>query len=165
MKRIWRIHHHDAGRVSDLSRSARIKPFLAQLLLARGITNPDQVQPFLNPKLTMLRDPNELPGCTDAAKQILDAAQAGKRIVIYGDYDADGVTATAILWQCLKLLDANVGYHIPHRVEEGYGLNDEVLRRLFDKSSAQPAELIVTVDCGITSTKEAETVRELGGEL
>ena len=165
MSKIWRIHQHDSGLVSDLSRSARIKPFLAQLLLARGITKPDQVEPFLNPKLTMLRDPNELPGCTEAAKKILAAVKAGKRILIYGDYDADGVTSTAILWRCLKLLDANVGYHIPHRTEEGYGVNDEVLRRLLDKSSPQPAELIVTVDCGITSIKEAETVREFGAEM
>ena len=165
MKKIWRIHQHDTGRVSDLSRSARIKPFLAQLLLARGISSPDQVQPFLHPKLTMLRHPNELPGCAEAAEKILAAAKSGKRIVIYGDYDADGVTATAILWRCLKLLDADVGYHIPHRIEEGYGLNEDVLRRLLDRSGTKPADLIVTVDCGITSTKEAEVVRQLGAEL
>lgn len=165
MTKTWHIHQHDIGRVSDLSRSARIKPFLAQLLLARGITRSDEVEPFLHPKLTMLRHPDELPGCADAAEKILAAAKDGKRIVIYGDYDADGITATAILWRCLKLLDANVGYHIPHRIDEGYGLNDDVLRQLLDKSSPRPADMIVTVDCGITSFQEARTVREFGAEL
>jgi single-stranded-DNA-specific exonuclease len=84
-----------------------------------------------------------------------------RRIVIYGDYDVDGVTGTSLLWQCLKLLGADVGYYVPHRLEEGYGLNCEALSTL----AKEGARVLVTVDCGIASLREAEHARELGLEL
>jgi single-stranded-DNA-specific exonuclease len=102
-----------------------------------------------------------LPGCLEAASRIHAAIAAGRRILVYGDYDVDGMTGTAILWLCLKLLGAEVGYHIPHRVDEGYGLNGEAIRTL----AADKYELLVTVDCGIGSVDEAILARELGVEL
>ena len=85
---------------------------------------------FLEPKLSTLRDPAELPGCVAAAQRIRTAIAAGQRIVVHGDYDVDGMTATAILYLCLKTLGANVGYYVPHRIDEGFGLSCDTIRTL-----------------------------------
>jgi single-stranded-DNA-specific exonuclease len=161
MAKRWRIHPHDQDRIAALSHAARIPAVVAQLLLCRGISAPAVAKRFLDPKLSELRDPDALPGCTDAAERIHRAITAGRRIVIYGDYDVDGVTGTAQLWLCLKMLGANVGYYIPHRIDEGYGLNHEAIRLV----ASQKAEMMVTVDCGIASVEEAVTARECGLEL
>jgi single-stranded-DNA-specific exonuclease len=134
---------------------------VAQLLVCRGIRDPDQARRFLDPKLSALRDPELLPGCTLAAERIHAALRQGHRIVVYGDYDVDGITGTALLCQCLKLLGGNFGYYVPHRIDEGYGLNPESIRRL----AAEKAKLIVSVDCGIGSLAEAEVARECGIEM
>ena len=161
MSKLWRIHSHDADRIRTLERAANLPTVVARLLVARGLTDPQQAHNFLAPKLTTLRDPEQLPGATAAAEHILRAIQDKKRIIVYGDYDVDGMTATSILWQCLALLGANVGYYVPHRLEEGYGLNREALATL----AKQGAQLVVTVDCGVASIDEALAARELGIDL
>jgi single-stranded-DNA-specific exonuclease len=161
MVKRWRIHPHDADRVAQMERAARVPPIVAQLLICRGVYDPTAARDFLDAKLTGLRDPAELPGAADAAERLHAAIQAGRRIVIYGDYDADGMTATGLLYSCLRLLGANVGYHVPNRLDDGYGLNHEALRTL----ASQNASLVITVDCGIASIDQAETARELGIEL
>jgi single-stranded-DNA-specific exonuclease len=161
MAKVWRYHPHDAERIGHMERSAGVSPIIAQLLVARGVTCPDAARQFLDPKLTALRDPETLPGVPQAAERIMAAVADKRRIVIYGDYDADGVTATALLYRCLSLLGANVGYYIPSRFDEGYGLNDDALRTI----AAGGAKLVITVDCGIASVREAQTARELGLEL
>jgi single-stranded-DNA-specific exonuclease len=93
-----------------------------------------------------LHDPSCLPGAAEAADRIVRALRQGRKIAIYGDYDVDGVCGTSILWACLRLAGASEGqvlYYIPHRVEEGYGVNGEALRRLREE---QGADLVVTVD-------------------
>ncbi|MCE9555716.1 MAG: single-stranded-DNA-specific exonuclease RecJ, partial [Planctomycetes bacterium] len=112
-------------------------------------------------KLTGLRDPSELPGVTEAVELLSRAIDEKRRIVVYGDYDADGMCATAILLTCLKLLGADAHYYLPNRLDEGYGVNSDALRSL----AAQKTSVVVTVDCGITSVAEAEVARELGLEL
>lgn len=113
--------------------------------------------------MSSLHDPELLPGAVEAADRIARAIHEGRKIVIYGDYDVDGVCGTTILWSCLRLAGCrNVSYYIPHRVEEGYGVNGEALRRLAVENQA---ELIITVDCGISAIREAELARELGVEL
>lgn len=161
MAKVWRFHPHDGERISHLERAAGVSPIVAQLLVARGVVDPAAVRQFLDPKLTTLRDPEELPGVAAAAERIMAAVADRRRIVIYGDYDADGVTATALLYRCLSLLGANVGYYVPSRIDEGYGLNDDALRTI----AGGGAKLVITVDCGIASVSEAETARELGLEL
>jgi single-stranded-DNA-specific exonuclease len=161
MGKRWRIHPHDPELVTFLERRARVSPVVAQLLICRGVRDPEQARLFLDAKLTGLRDPELLPGVSAAAERLHAAVQAKRRIVIYGDYDADGMTATGLLHGCLQLLGADVGYYVPNRLDEGYGLNHEALRRL----AAHGAALVVSVDCGIGSVAEAETARELGLEL
>lgn len=161
MAKRWRIHPHDPDRIAALRRAAGIPAVVAQLLVCRGITDPAEARVFLDPKLTDLHDPERLPGCTQAAELIHRAVAAGERIVIYGDYDVDGITGTAVLWLCLKLLGAEVGYYVPRRIDEGYGLNCEAIRTL----ASEKAGLIVTVDCGIGSVEEAAAARQLGLDL
>ena len=162
MSKRWRIHPHDPARIAALERAAGIPAVVAELLVCRGVNDPAATRDFLDPKLSALRDPELLPGCSEAARRIMDAVAARRKIVVYGDYDVDGMTGTAILWLCLKkLLDAEVSYYIPHRVDEGYGLNAEAVRTL----AAEKAELLISVDCGISSCHEAELARQLGVEL
>jgi single-stranded-DNA-specific exonuclease len=161
MAKRWRIHPHDPDRIASLGRAAQVPAVVAQLLLCRGITDPDTARVFLDPKLTALRDPELLPGCAEAAERIHAAIAAGRHIVVYGDYDVDGMTGTALLWRCLRLLGTEPSYYVPHRMDEGYGLNAEAIRSLAE----QGAGMIVTVDCGICSVAEADLVRELGVEL
>jgi len=161
MTKRWRIHPHDPARIAALQQAAGIPAVVAELLICRGVDDPGAARDFLDPKLSFLRDPELLPGCHRAAEHIHAAIGAKRRIVVYGDYDVDGVTGTAILWLCLKLLGAEVRYYVPHRIDEGYGLNGEAIRSL----AADGANMIVTVDCGIGSVEEAALARELGVEL
>src|SRR3972149_3332623 len=158
MPKLWRIASHDPERVSALERSAGIPPVVAQLLLGRGIECPDEARQFLEAKLSGLRDPEQLPGAVRAAEILQDAVRNKRRIVVYGDYDADGMSATAILLGCLKLLGANAAYYVPNRIDEGYGLNHEAIRAL----ALEGAQGVVTVDCGIASVAEAEAAAECG---
>jgi single-stranded-DNA-specific exonuclease len=161
MPKRWRIHPHDSDRIAALARSARVPMVVARLLLCRGLDEPQRARGFLDARLSDLRDPDQLPGAVDAAGRIWRAIQEGRRIVIYGDYDVDGMTATSLLWQCLTMLGADVGYYVPHRIDEGYGLNCDALSTL----ASQNAKLVVTVDCGIGSVTEANFARDLGLDL
>lgn len=162
MPKTWRYTPHDASRVRELSKQMGISPILAVVLVARGFEDADRAAAFLDPKLTGLHDPDTLPGVSEAADRIVAAVNAGRRITLYGDYDVDGVTSLSLLWHCLQLTGAKVEYYVPHRLEEGYGLNCEALRSIHEQD---PQTLVVTVDCGITSVAEAALARELGLEL
>jgi single-stranded-DNA-specific exonuclease len=161
MAKLWRIHPHDAQRIVALERAAGASAVVAQLLVCRGIHDPTAARAFLDARLDSLRDPEDLPGMPAAAERISAAIAAGRRIVIYGDYDVDGMSGTAILYLCLRLLGAEVSYYVPHRVDEGYGLNADALRSLAERGE----QTVITVDCGIASVREAELARELGLEL
>ena len=159
----WRLRPFDQSAVEGLGKAASIPPLIAHLLINRGMTTSEQARRFFDARLTALHDPETLPGAIEAAARIHSAILGGRKIVIYGDYDVDGVCGTSLLWSCLKLAGAkHVDYYIPHRVEEGYGLNGEALTYL---AKERGAELVVTVDCGISAVKEALLARELGLEL
>ncbi len=161
MAKHWRIQPHDAARIVAMERAAGVPAVVAQLLLCRGIHEPSLARDFLDAKLTSLRDPCELPGASDAAERIWAAIEAKRRIVIYGDYDVDGMSGTALLFLCLRMLSAEVSYYVPHRVDEGYGLHCESLSKLAERG----AQMVITVDCGACSVAEADWARKLGLEL
>jgi len=161
MAKRWRIHPHDPARIAQLERTAGVPAVVAQLLACRGLDQPVAIREFLECKLSGLRDPDELPGLVQAAERVTAAVKAGRKVVIYGDYDADGITGAASLYLCLKLLGATVSYHIPNRLDDGYGLNHDALKSLAERG----AQTIITVDCGISAVAEAETARSLGLEL
>ncbi|MCA9025139.1 MAG: single-stranded-DNA-specific exonuclease RecJ [Planctomycetaceae bacterium] len=162
MARFWRFAPHDSVIVGRLAQELQCSPLLARVLAARGQTTREEALTYLRIELTDLHEPALLPGVSDAAEQITTALEAGRRITIYGDYDVDGVTATSILWHCLTLVGGKVDYYIPSRLEEGYGLNCDAIRTLHEED---PNRLLITVDCGIASVKEAALAKELGLEL
>ena len=154
----WNLRHHDAQLIQAIERNSGVSPVVAQLLALRGITRPDAVQTFLDLKMTGLRSPSELPGVNAAVEIIMSAIQSGQKIFIYGDYDADGMTSTAILCLCLKTLGGDVHYFVPNRLDDGYGLSSDNL----DKLKQRGAELVITVDCGITSVDEVAHSNKIG---
>ena len=101
MPRTWRFLPHDAALVGQVAADLRVSPLMAQVLIARGLQH--EAPNFLNSRLSALHEPELLPGLPDAADRIVSAIKAGRRITIYGDYDVDGVTATALLWHCITL--------------------------------------------------------------
>jgi single-stranded-DNA-specific exonuclease len=156
----WKIDSPNIA-AADLAQRLKISPIVAQILLSRGISDFENAQAFLRPSLLALADPNLLPGLTDAAQRIAGAIRDREKIVIYGDYDVDGITATSILWHAITLLGGVVDTYIPHRIDEGYGLNAEALGQIIDGG----AKLIVTVDCGITAIEPARIARQRGVDL
>lgn len=157
-ERNWQFLPHDSEVIEALQSQLRLSPILAQLLAARGLQQFDDVKRFLDFKLTDLQEPEQLPGAVAAANLLWEAIKAGRQIWVYGDYDADGMTATAILYQCIQQLGGQVRYHVPNRLEDGYGLNQESL----DTIRRRGGELVITVDCGIASLECAEHARNIG---
>ena len=135
-------------------------PVLRKLLYNRGISSIDQANTYLT-CYGSVYDPFELMGMDDAVERIARAIRKGEPMAVYGDYDVDGVTATALLVQVLRRLNGNVREYIPNRFQEGYGVNKEALKTLYDSG----LKLVVTVDCGIRSPAEAEYAKEIGLEL
>lgn len=157
MSRRWIVHPPwpDAHRLAD---ALRVTPLVAQVLYNRGLSEPDGCRRFLQPKRNDLSPPEAMPGAEAAAEIIVKAVGERTPIVIYGDYDVDGVTGSSILWRLLRIAGADVDVYIPHRLEEGYGLNAGAVRRLAE----QGRRLFITVDCGATAVAEVTLARELG---
>ena len=159
-KNLWVIPPVDE-RIEPLARSLRIAPLVAQVLLNRGIAEAAEGNTFLQPKLTELIRPAQMPGIEPAAARLREAIEKKEKITVYGDYDVDGITGLSILWELLTLLGAQVDFYIPHRIEEGYGLNCEAVRSLAEAGT----RLLVTVDCGIAALEAAEVAQQLGVDL
>jgi single-stranded-DNA-specific exonuclease len=159
--KVWHLLPHDPAGMDRLASTLRVSPIVAQLLLNRGLVTEGPAKSFLSAPLTDLHAPELLPGALAATERLWNAVQENRRICVYGDYDVDGTAGTAILWLVLRLLGAQADFYVPHRLEEGYGLNCEALRQIGQAG----ASVIVTVDCGIASLVEAEEARRLGLEL
>ncbi len=149
----------EAGPIEATARLAaalKLHPLAAGILARRGLADPDQASRFLSPRLEDLPDPFTMKGMDGAVARIVTAVEAGQKIACYGDYDVDGVTSTVLLSGLLRAAGADVVTYIPHRLVEGYGLNGAAVERLADSG----VNLIVTLDCGITSVAEvAEAAR------
>ncbi|MBI4767613.1 MAG: single-stranded-DNA-specific exonuclease RecJ [Deltaproteobacteria bacterium] len=152
----WNIIPFDSNRAGSLAQALNLPSLVAQLLLNRGLDSPDQARDFLAPALLHLPDPALMKDMDKAVNRILKAIQRKERIAVFGDYDADGVTATAILLQFLTPFFPDILFYIPHRVREGYGLSIPGLRGLKE----QGVTLIITVDCGISNHLELEWAEE-----
>ncbi len=134
----------------------KVSPMLAQILINRGIDETDEAKAFLQPKLIDLIEPEKMPGVKQAVERLKKAIEAKEKITIYGDYDVDGITSVSILWQMIRMLGGNVDYYIPHRLDEGYGLNTEAIESLAEKKT----KVIVTVDCGVTAIEAVDFAGE-----
>jgi single-stranded-DNA-specific exonuclease len=141
-----------------LAATSGLSPLIAQLLYNRGISQPSQLEAFLSGDKRLAGDPSRLPDIEPAVGRIYRALLSGETIAIYGDFDADGITGTAILVRGLSKLGGKTVPYIPHRLTEGYGLNVTALESLYK----QGVSLVITVDCGITALNEVERAKRLG---
>ena len=144
-----------------LAREVRVSVPVARLLAIRGIDTPEAALRFLHPALDHLHDPFVLADMTTAVDRILRAVEQGERIAVHGDYDCDGITSTVILRRALELVGATVVHFIPHRIDDGYGLQPETIDRL----RADGVRLVISVDCGIRGHDAARRARELNVDL
>jgi single-stranded-DNA-specific exonuclease len=147
--------------IQALSDKMNISPLLAQLLWQRGITDEISAAEFLHPSLSQLHDPYALPDMETAVHCIKAAVQDSVKIAVYGDYDVDGITSSAIMLSILHDMGADAIPYLPDRFSEGYGLNSDAVYKLHE----QGIGLIITVDCGITAVEEIKLARELGMQV
>ena len=160
---LWEVAAPDSQLVQSLANQLstcmpRASSVAAGLLINRGVTTLEEARGFLEPQLMDLHDPYLLNGMEDAVQRIKKALEKSEKILIYGDYDVDGLTATALLILVLREMGADVRSHVPHRIKEGYGLNEEAISTAYREG----VKLIVTVDCGINSIQEVIQASRLG---
>ncbi|MCC3865370.1 single-stranded-DNA-specific exonuclease RecJ [Terrisporobacter petrolearius] len=154
----WTLKHKGKVKETELSKKINISPEISQILNNRGINDEKDAEIFMNPSLEYLRDPFLMKDMKKATERIKKAIENKERIYIYGDYDVDGVSSTSILYIYFKSIDYPVKYYIPNRLEEGYGINEDAIRKINNDG----CDLIITVDCGITSVNEVGLANELG---
>src|SRR6266478_2176666 len=146
---------------SKLKISPSALPVLADLLVGRGIDEPEAAARFLSPQLADLHDPLRMSGMKAALDRLEVALERKEKVLIYGDYDVDGTTAIVILKTAIELCGGAADFHVPHRIREGYGMRDEVIER----AAAEGVRLIISVDTGIRGFAAAETARRTGVDL
>jgi single-stranded-DNA-specific exonuclease len=158
---IWEIKKYDHLAAKEISQSLGISMPTAILLNQRGIKSTNEAEKFLNVKLQDLTDPFIITGIPEAVQRIERAINAEEKVVVYGDYDVDGICSTVLLSECLTELGCKVNYYVPNRFAEGYGLNSTAIEHLAE----QGYNLIITVDCGITSITETEQAARCGMDV
>ena len=159
MQKRWVLREADESVVSLLSEQLKIPPLVARILALRGLNDPDSARRYLSSSLRSdLPSPFLIAGMEQAAGRLVRALERKELICVWGDYDVDGTTGTAALVSFLREVGGEVIYYIPHRIDEGYGLNPEGLKKL----SSQGVRLVVSVDCGISNYEEVELARSMG---
>ena len=157
----WQLAEPHPGESAALAGSARLPQVLAELLVARSITQPAEAFAFLNPTPAHLHDPFLMLGMTAAVERLERAIAAQEPVLLYGDYDVDGTTAVVLLKTAIEMLGGVARFHVPHRLNEGYGLQSSVLEAAY----AGGVRLVITVDTGMRAFAEAETAHRLGLDL
>ena len=161
LKKIWVYQDFDGKAVEKLAEEAGISRMLAKVFVSRGIEDSGYVKAFLNPDISRMHDPFLMDGMEAAVGRILKALENDEEILIYGDYDVDGVISTSILYRFLCSLGIRVQYYIPDRMEDGYGLTMPVTEKIMEMNIS----LMITVDCGITSVEEVDRLQENGIQI
>ena len=156
----WKTSHTDKDAAAAVSEEFSLEPLAALLLVSRGMTDSEEIENFLFAD-SLFRDPFEIEDMDRAVERIGRAIDSGEKIMIFGDYDADGVTSTTLLYLYLREQGADVGYYIPDRMSEGYGISCEAVREF----SENGAKLIITVDNGISAVEETRLANELGMDV
>jgi single-stranded-DNA-specific exonuclease len=159
MKYRWVLETPQPSLIESLVENCGIAPLLAQCLVNRGVKDPSAVRPFLDPRLGNMRDPFQLPNMQSAIERICENLKTKQPIVIFGDYDVDGITATVILYEVLQELGGQVSHYLPHRINEGYGLSREAVDNCLKQS---PTQLLLAVDCGSTANDTIAHLRDRG---
>lgn len=156
MQKRWSIEPDHSQEEVQLAAELKVSPIVAKLLINRGLGDPHKARQFLVADMESLLSPWDLKGMREAVDCVTKTMEEGGSIVVYGDYDVDGITATSVVYRFLKRCGASVSYYIPERQSEGYGLNLEALEGLIAKGT----DLVITVDCGISSYDIVEAVRD-----
>lgn len=162
MKYRWLLAPPSPLPVGQLVGRLRVSPLLAQCLVNRGLDDPERAAAFLQPRLKQLADPGLLPNMAAAVERLWQARHCGETVVIFGDYDVDGVTATALLELVLVPLGWRVFHYLPHRLDEGYGLTMDAVENCLQR---HPAQLILAVDCGSTAVEPIASLAQRGVDV
>ena len=154
MNKKWEYNEVDENKVLEISKKYGISELLATILVGRNIVEDEKIKVFLNPSRNDFYDPFLMPDMEVAVNRIIKAMKNKEKIVIYGDYDVDGITSISVLKQFLEDRGMEVGYHIPNRLDEGYGLNKDAIDEIYKDGY----KLMITVDCDISGIEEVEYV-------
>ena len=160
MNKKWQFYDCDEEKIEEFSKKYNVNKLLATILINRNIINEEDVRIFLNPNRNDFHDPYLLPDMKNAVDRIVKSIQNKEKIIIYGDYDVDGITSITVLKSFLEERGLKVDHYIPNRLEEGYGLNKQALKEISTKNY----DLMITVDCGISAIEEIQYANELGIE-
>ncbi len=161
MNKKWEVYEEKEQLIEKITKENNLSPLLASVLANRGITDMQDIQAFLEPTRNDFHDPFFMPDMKLAVDRILTAINNQEKVIIYGDYDADGITSITVLKQFLSERGLEVGFYIPNRLEEGYGLNKQAIENIKN----QGYSLMITVDCGISGVDEIEYAISLGMEV
>ena len=160
MKKKWEYYETDETKVKEIAEQFQLPTLVANILVNRNITQKDKIEVFLNPNRNDFYSPYLLNDMEKAVNRIQKAIQEHEKVVIYGDYDVDGITSITVLKRFLAEQQLQADYYVPDRLEEGYGLNKKAMEHLAKKGY----QLMITVDCGITAMEEVDYATELGME-
>ena len=160
MNKKWECYEVDEKKVKELVEKYNLSNILAKILVNKGITKKEQIELYINPTRKDFHEPFLMPDMELAVNRILKAIREKQKIIIYGDYDADGITSTIVLKSYLEERGLEVSSYIPNRLDEGYGLNKEAIQKIYDNGY----KLMITVDCGISGIDEIEFANSLGVE-
>lgn len=161
MNKKWELYDDQIELVKEISSKYNVSELFAKVLINRGIIEEDEIKTFIEPTRYDFNDPFLMPDMEKAVNRIIDAIEKKEKVIIYGDYDVDGITSTTVLKKFLKERGLEVDYYIPNRLDEGYGLNETALRQIINGEYT----LIVTVDCGISANKEIEICNTAGVDV
>src|SRR5688572_11625265 len=162
MKFRWNIAPPQPLLAETLARDMRISPLLAQCLVNRELSDPDCIARFLEPRLKNLADPFLLPNMALAVDRLFHARANGESIVVFGDYDVDGVTATALLTEVLRKLGWLVQFYLPHRMDQGYGLTQSAVESCLTRF---PSKILLAVDCGSSAAASIDWLNSQGVDV
>lgn len=160
MNKKWECYQNDEEKVEKISKEFNISPLIATILVNKGLESKDKIEKFLNPTRKDFYDPYLMPDMEIAVNRIIKAIVQKEKMIIYGDYDVDGITSITVLKKFLLERGALVDEYIPNRLDEGYGLNKEAIKKIADEKYT----LMITVDCGISGIEEVDYANSLGLE-
>lgn len=158
----WKIRDYDRKLASDLGAYLNVSPILASLLLERGISDPIRADMFLNPKLTNLDDPFRVKNLRRAAQRLIQAIQKKEKVLVFGDYDVDGITSLTLFVNVMRHFEIDPAYFVPRRMDEGYGLSSAALERALQDGKP---DLLVALDCGTNAKDSVDFILEQGMDL
>ena len=156
----WQVYDVNDEQVEKILKENNVNKLIATILSNKGIVEKEDINKFLNPTRNDFHDPYEMPDMEIAVERILKAKENNEKVIIYGDYDVDGITSITVLKSYLKDIGIDASYYIPNRLNEGYGLNIPAI----EKIASEGYDLLITVDCGISCVEEVKRAKELGME-